>query len=468
MGLYQDLCSDFRKLIENRTLAFGERLPSVRTLSRARGVSITTVLEAYRHLEAEGLIEGRARSGYFVSFQGGNEAYRLELPKWIYPVRSKLSDTMPRIITELSNPALLHLSAANPDPEVLPIAALNKATREIVRTMARSVTSYGDPQGVFPLRRRIVDLMLERGVVTTPDEVVVTNGCQEALFLAFHCICKPGDVVAVESPTYPGALHALEAVGAKVVEVPGDARTGMDLDDLERALGENEISLVVVTPRCSNPTGASFTAEGVKRLYDIACRHDLTIVEDDTNWGLSFAQPELPPLKSVDRENRVIYCSSLSKSVAPALRVGWLLGGPVSGSIIESKYVMNMGGPVLPQMIASKYLGDRRFSKDLDRARRIHVDTVGCLARAVQANFPEGVRVSAPTGGFVMWLELPHACDGTRLRDDALEYGISVAPGRVFSSRGGFENYIRLGWGGVWNERVERAVSRLGELCRMQ
>lgn len=465
MNLYQDLAGQFRKMIEDGTLAYGEKLPSVRKLSKARGLSVTTVLEAYRKLEDSGLIEARAKSGFYVALRDEQETLRMAPAAWMKPVPAKVSNTMPQLIRQHSQADLIHLSIANPEPEILPVKALGRITREVIRTKGASTTGYSDPQGDFLLRRKIVGLMLERGVAVSLDDIVVTNGCQEALYLAFLVLAERPGLVAVESPCYPGALQALELVGSEVIEIPSHSRTGIDLGALERAVAHHPVSAVYVMPRCANPSGASMSNTALENLYQLACRHNLILVEDDTNWGLKFRDNETPPLKAIDRENRVIYCCSLSKSLAPGLRIGWMIAEDLCPEILEAKYVLNMGGSSVSQQVAAKYIEEKRFHKDLEKIRRAHQGAVIRLVRCVKRYFPKGVRFAMPTGGFTVWVKLPEGVDGEELRVRALQRKVSIAPGEIFSPRKGYRNFVRMGWGGIWNDAAEKGVKLVGKAC---
>lgn len=462
---YRQLAAELRRMIKGGVLAHGDRLPSVRALARAKRVSVTTALEAYRLLEADGSIEARPRSGFYVCFKPPSGSVRMEVAGWRQPVPARLTDTMPRMLAEQSDSGFVVLSTASSDPNLLPAGMLERATRDILRKNYRQFTGYGDPQGDMILRRQIVDIMLERGVVASPADITVTSGCQEALYLALNAISSPNQIVAVESPTYPGLLHVLHALGLKVLEIPSDTRTGIDLDALDSALDDTPIAACYVTPRCSNPIGSSMPVDHGKRLYAMACAHDFKIIEDDANWGLSHSGTEPPTIKSLDDNRRVLYCSSLSKTLSPGLRVGWLVADKDARRIAESKYVLNLGGVPLSQLAAARYLSQRRFKAVVDANRSIHAKSVAALRRAVLNHFPQGTETTDPEGGVVIWVRLPDQISGRRLRDVALGAGISIAPGDVFSAADGYRDCIRLGWGGVWNDRAERAVMTLGELC---
>ncbi|MFQ5982566.1 MAG: PLP-dependent aminotransferase family protein [Woeseiaceae bacterium] len=468
MSLYETLAQQIESMIVNRSLRYGDRLPSVRALSKSRGVSSTTVLEAFRLLESRDLIEARPRSGYYVAFRPDPENYRMEPRGWLDPAAIHLSDTMPQILREVGNEKYLNLSAANPDPELLPVKALGRITREILRTQGGSITSYGDPQGAFALRRRIVDLMLDRGAAVNISDITITNGCQEALFLAFSHSVAPDSVVAVETPCYPGAMQVLDYLNHDVIEIPSHSHTGMDLDSLRKAASTHKISACYVMPRCSNPLGSSMPTDSLTELYGLACEYDFTLVEDDTNWGLKFNANDSPALKSLDTEQRVIYCSSFSKSIAPALRIGWIIAERATEEIVETKYTIDMGCVTLPQLIVARYLAEKRFHKDLARMRVAHADTVQNMVSAIRIHFPSGTTPILPAGGFTVWTELPETVDGNALRERALEANISIAPGTIFSSKNQYVNYLRLGWGGHWRAAVENGLKTLGDLCEEQ
>ncbi len=466
MSLYKTIADQIESMIKSRSMRFGDKLPSVRSFSKSRGVSSTTVLEAYRLLESKELIEARPRSGYYVSLRPDPRNYSMAPSGWLKPTATQVSDTMPQILNEIGSDSIFNLSAANPDYSILPTRALARITREVLRTQTDSLTSYGNPQGLFLLRRRLVDLMLERGAAANANDITVTGGCQQALRLAFEQIAARGDIVAVESPTYPGALQVLKQLSLKSIEIPSSSKFGIDIECLAKAAKKHPIAACYVMPRCSNPLGASMNVDSLRQLYSVASDFDITIVEDDTNWGLGFKTNSAPSLKSMDTEQRVIYCSSFSKSIAPALRVGWVIAERLTEEVVLSKYMHDMGCPALPQMVVAKYLSEKRFSKDLERMRAAHANAVSELADAVRRYFPEGTTPVVPSGGFTVWTELPANVSGGQLREAALEKGISIAPGTTFSGRDSYKNYLRLGWGGEWNETVGSKIEILGKICK--
>jgi DNA-binding transcriptional MocR family regulator len=463
-----ELAGQMRRMIETGDLGFGEKLASVRELARARRISITTVIEAYRELEATDLIEARARSGYYVTFDqsrsGDRRAQRRAArgPVGLQTYR----DLMPELLAEGDRVGrVLRLGVASLQGSLLPQELLAQLTRKILRTGGLRILEYTDPMGLPSLRRRIAALMMDRGVAGVADDVIVTSGCQEALWIALHSVCRPGDAIAMESPCYPGVIKAMQLMGLKAVEIP-TTPVGLDLKALEHALRKHKLAACYVMPNCANPTGLVYAEETKQQLCALAARHGLPIIEDGANGDLYYAGSPLSALKHYDQSGLVLFCSSFSKSVAPAFRVGWIAPGRFAKRALELKYAISMGTPTLQQLVIDRFISEGHYKRGLATARRVLAATMGQLLRCIDEGFPAGATYHRPYGGMCAWIALPAGVDSERLRRLALERGVSIASGRMFSPSSAYADHIRLGWGGAWTAQVEAATRAVGSIAR--
>jgi DNA-binding transcriptional MocR family regulator len=464
MSKFATLSGEMRRRIETGDLRYGEKLPSVRMTARARRLSMTTVVAAYRELEATDLIEARPRSGYYVKFAASQPCGLRRRLRCAPMELEKYRDLMPDLLAEADHgKRVLRLGVASLESSLLPREALARLTRQILRTTGTQAFEYADPIGLPSLRKRVGALMMDRGVAVAAGDTIVTSGCQEALWIALQSVCKPGDAVAIESPSYPGVIKSMQLMGLKAVEIP-TTPAGLHLDALEGALRKHKISACYVMPNCANPTGLVYSEETKQQLCELAARHDLPIIEDSANGDLYYGASPLPALKRYDQSDLVLFCSSFSKTVAPAFRVGWIVPGRFTKKAMALKYAISLGTPVLQQMVVDRFISEGSFKRGLLRARRVLATTIGQMLRCVDECFPPGTVSQRPSGGMCAWIRLTPEVDSDRLRLIALERSISLASGRMFSPSGAYTNHIRLGWGGVWTKRAEAGVHAVGAI----
>jgi DNA-binding transcriptional MocR family regulator len=411
------------------------------------------------------LIEARPRSGYYVKFDASLS--RVPRPRLRFAPKGleTYRDLMPELLAEADQGSrVLRLGVASIENSLLPRESLARLTRQVLRTAGTQAFEYADPMGLRSLRKRVATLMMDRGVAVSAGNAIVTSGCQEALWIALQSVCKPGDAVAIESPSYPGVIKSMQLMGLKAVEIP-TTPTGLHLDTLEDALRKHKIAACYVMPNCANPTGLVYSEETKQQLCELAARHDLPIIEDSANGDLYYGASPLPALKRYDQSDLVLFCSSFSKTVAPAFRVGWIVPGRFAKRAMELKYAVSLGTPVLQQMVVNRFISEGSFKRGLLRARRVLATTLGQMLRCVDECFPPGTLSQRPLGGMCAWIGLPAGVDSDRLRLMALEKSISIASGRMFSPSGAYNNHIRLGWGGVWTKRAEAGVRAVGAIA---
>ena len=465
--LYEHLADELGQAIDRGALRAGDRLPSVRRLAQERSVSVATVLEAYLRLENAGLIEERPKSGHFVRPRALLTADPRTPRTCITPSKVTVSDAYTKILSAMRDPELLPLGCATVDPSYLPIAALNRIINQITREISTVGARYEGAPGLLTLRRQIARRAAELGVAITEHDLCTTVGATEGLSLALRAVAKPGDVIAVESPAYFGVLQAIESLGMRALEIPAHPRTGFDVSAFEETLRAQSVQALVITPTASNPLGTVMPDDERERLVKLTRRHDIPVIEDDVYGELVWDGSHPRPLRSFSgpsEDNHVLLVSSVSKTLAPGYRVGWIAGGRWHDRVVRLKYGQSLACPTLPGMAVAEFLSSGGYDRHLRRLRSALAGNVERYREAIALQFPDGTRVSSPRGGFVLWVELPAGVDALALHEAALRKRIVVAPGPLFSARQRFANFIRISAGTPWSDRVADGIRTLARL----
>ena len=464
--LYIAVAEQLAQLIEHGTLRPGDRIPSVRKMSRQRRVSISTVLQAYRLLEDQGLIEARPQSGYFVRARAWTPPGE---PTISQPAKRAtevdVCELTLRVLQAVRDPALVRLGAAIPSPELLPTVQLNRCLASVSRKAPLQGAIYSMPPGELSLRTQIARRAMEGGCTLSPDEIVTTCGGLEALNLCLRAVTKPGDTVAIESPTYFGILQCIESLGLKALEIPTHPRDGVSLDALQYALEQQSIAACLFALNFNNPLGSCMPDVTKQALVTLLAEYGVPLIEDDIYGDLGYGEIRPRTAKSYDQQGLVLLCDSFSKTLAPGYRVGWCAAGKWQREVEHLKMVTTMATPTLPQLAIAEFLAEGGYDRHLRRARRVYAENVRLVSQGVGQFFPVGTRITRPAGGFVLWVELPKAVDSLELFDRAVAAGISIAPGPMFSAKNGYRNFLRLNCGTPWSSRVEGALQQLGQLA---
>ncbi|OUC13683.1 MAG: GntR family transcriptional regulator [Alkalinema sp. CACIAM 70d] len=466
--LYEQVAQRIKDLITEGTLQPGDRLPSVRKLHRQLSVSISTVLEAYRVLEDQGWIMARPQSGYFVKrspLTVPAEPDAIAQPKQITPVKISLAF---RISATLRDPQNVTLGAAVPCLDLLPISAINRLMGQVLRANPTIAHGYGQPEGRPELRQAIARRLLNAGCSLTPEDVIITNGTTEALYLSLRAVTQPGDTVAIESPTYYGLLEILESLHLRALEIPTHPKDGISLSHLETALQQKQIATCAIVSNFSNPLGSCMSDSHKKQLLDLFNCYDIPLIEDDVYGDLAFDGIRPKAIKAFDTENRVLYCASASKTMSPGLRIGWVVPGRYYLQIAQLKMAMNWTTGIPPQLAIAAFLANGGYDRHLRQMQRTYQQQVTRMTQAICDYFPAGTKVTRPKGGYVLWLELPPVFDAMQLFEAALSRHISIAPGNLFSPTGHFQNCLRLSCASPWSESIDRAMQTLGQLIQQQ
>lgn len=471
---YQQLASELQQQIEQGQYACGERLPGVRELAKRRALSVSTVVAGYRQLEAEGYLQANSRSGYVVKARYQPPPLS-SVPLQHAAVPSAVSSQHMALTLSkaAADPAYMRLGAAVPAAEYLPQHALQKALQQVIKAQPARLMHYEASRGAAELRREIARRMALHGAVVSPQDVIITNGCQEALMLSLKAITQPGDVIVIESPAFYGLLQALEAAGLKALTLPTDAQNGIDPDALQQALIQWPVKACVLIANYSNPLGSLMPDNHKKRIAALLAEHGVALIEDDTYGDLGFNGQRPASCLALAPQQDIFYCSTFSKTLSPDLRLGWVIAPKHTAKLEYLKFISNISTAALPQLAVAKLLQSGRFERHLRQVRPLYQAAVQRISSSIGRLFPPGTRVSQPQGGFVLWVELPQGVDGYLLAQQALAEKISIAPGAIFSpaplsGSARYSNFIRLNCAVAQDARLERALQTLAQLCLQQ
>jgi len=464
---YLQIADGIESLINTDVLRIGDKLPSVRTLAEDYNISMGTAFQAYYHLEGKGLIESRPKSGYYVRF---NYKRFPALPKSVQPDAHRhavsVKDVIADIYSDIAANIKWNFARAVPDLSLLPTGKLNKAVVHTLRHHKDHGIGYEHTQGNLELRKQIAKLAFNWGGKVKPEEVVVTNGCLEAITTCLKAVTNPGDTVAVECPAYFGVYQAVESLGLKAVEISSCPVSGLDLQCLEKGLKKFSIKAVLCVPNFNNPLGSCMPDANKKALVSLITKHKIPLIEDDIYGEMYFGKNRPKTCKHFDKEGWVMHCSSLSKSLAPGYRIGWVLPGKFFTEVAQLKRIQNISSPTLTQAAVAHFLQHGRYEYHLKNLRKaLHTQYLRYSGSVIE-HFPPDTKISRPQGGFVLWVELPGNVDVFRLRSDAVKQGIAVVPGKIFSASCNYENCLRISFGKPWNEDVDEGLKLLGDLVK--
>jgi DNA-binding transcriptional MocR family regulator len=462
---YQALAENIEAAINSGVYPLGARLPSIRQIGQRHGVSMTTATQAYARLEEQGLIETRPKSGHFVS-QPMEEIQVLPCTRpRQQPGEVAIAQLAMDVVASSSNPQMISLAAAIPGPSMLPLSELAICHARAARMIRDRAAEYEAPMGTPELRAAISRKIVDLGWSESPDNIIITNGAQEALVLALGSVTKPGDIVAVESPTYFGIIQALEALNLRALEIPTDPRRGIDANALEAAIRKYPVKACSLMPNLQNPLGFKMSDADKEHLVKLLARNDIPLVEDGVFGALSASSPLPRAAKSFDRADNVIFCSSFSKTVSAALRIGWLVPGRYRDQIIRRKFLFNFTSPTVTQLALAEFLKGNRYRRVTQAAALAYQNRLRVMRKEVVSSFPDGSTFSVPQGGYYLWVKLPDYIDAAQLQKKAFAQGISFAPGKLFTRTREYDNSLRLSVAAVETEELREAIFRLGAIA---
>ncbi len=464
INLYEHLADELGGLIASRVFAPGDRLPSIRHLSQQKRLSISTVTQALRLLEDRGLIDAKPQAGYYVRHHARSLAATSDAQQLKEPTYVGINNLLMQVLRANKAPDTLQLAQSSPPDELLPVKRMQQTMSSVARRSPELLTQDGcfdtnEPNFV----RQVIRRALDWGRLN-PQEIIATNSCTEAMGLALRAVAKPGDTIAIESPTYFVLLQLIESLGMKALEIPTDPKTGLSVDALELAIREGLVQACLLVPNVNNPLGCIMPDENKKRLAAIVSRYGIPLIEDDVYGDLCFVAERPWPVKAYDTSGHVLLCSSFSKIISPTARVGYIVAGRYAEQVAFLKNVSSGGTSHFFQAVLADFVAGSSYDNQVRKMRRALAQRIARMADAVSEFFPAECSMSVPQGGFVLWVRLPEQADSLALHRRAIEQRIAFMPGPLFSASGKFGNYLRLNCGHAWSAQIENGVRTLGLL----
>ena len=464
--IYQEIAGNIANKIKAGVLKAGERLPSVRILSKEHGISVNTAKRVYLELEAQSLVQAKPQSGYFIS---PLNYLKLPLPEASQPLpvanNTEPNELISGVYSTMGRSDLTLFSIGVPSGKLLPLAKLKKEIVLATRELKEGGTEYEPLQGNVKLRRMIAARSLSWEGHLKESDVITTSGCMNALALCLMALTKPGDTVALESPGYPGILQLAVSLGLNVLEVATHPVSGIDIDALKELLPN--INACLLVPNFNTPLGYCMPDEHKKELVTLLAAYNVPLIEDDTYGDIYFGSERPKCCKSFDTDGNVLWCSSVSKTLAPGYRVGWVAPGKYKDLILKLKLVHALSATTVIHEAVGNFLMTGRYENHLRTLRKTLQENYQRYALAIAAYFPDGTKISRPQGGLALWVEFPKGIDAAELYNYALKRQISIAPGRMFSLQDQFQNCMRLCIGLQWSDDLRLKLKQLGDLAKM-
>ena len=466
--LYKSLSTELELKIRQKVFKPGDKLPSIREMHKRLNKSITTVSKAYEILEQKGLISARDRSGYFVKV---NDQYNLKKPDKsqsdFAPKLIHRSGIVEEVLGSLGDDSKVQLGVAYISPGLFPFNQYSKILKNLTNKEIQKAIVFDKPQGILRLRQQISLRYMNLVSNIGPEDIIITNGCMEALAICLMTLLGKGDTVAIEVPSFYGIFTILENMGIYVMEIPTGPEHGVDYDALKQAVESKKIKCCILNSNFHNPLGSLMTDSKKEKVVRLLNDHNIPLIEDDIYSDLYYEKQRPLPLKHFDQKNLVLTCSSFSKTLAPGLRVGWVIPGEkFCKDVLKVKFGMSISTSTLDQYVLAKFIESGRYEKHLRRFRNILRKQLHLVVNTIKKYFPKEIRMVVPKGGFLLWIQLPKKVNSLELYKRLLMENIVILPGPVCSSSEGFENYIRLSCGSPFDDTMETALEKIGKELR--
>lgn len=470
--LYEQIEQNLRQGILSGSLAPETRLPASRQLARDLGVNRITVENAFAALEADGLVYSRVGSGTYIlpppplpqipqkSAEAVWPLWQQTLPERSLGARAAVEQM--RLTVGRAD----HISFAGgiSDSHLFPAEDFRKVLQAVMRRDGIDALDYGDRRGYAPLRETITHILASQGLQTSPENVLITAGSQQALALVSQLLLEPGDTILVESPTYSGALDLFRALNFRIISVPVDSQ-GMRVDLLEKQLQQHHPKLVYTIPNFHNPTGTCLSGTRRHELIILSDRYNVPILEDDFVGDLRYEGRAQPALKALDPGGRVIHVSTFSKMLMPGLRVGFLVAdGPIYDGLVKFKRVNDLATSSLIQRALHDYVTVGRYQAHLRRSSQIFRKRRDAMLAALQRFLPGRLQFETPQGGLFLWMKLPDGFSAGELLPIAIRQGIDFMPGSgFFLNPAEGAGWLRLNFVVQDERKIEEGIRRLGK-----
>jgi DNA-binding transcriptional MocR family regulator len=465
--LYVKIAKSLEQQISRDVLKVGDKLPSIRMICRQHGVSMSTAQFAYYELEAKSLIEPRPQSGFYVS---NSFRKKLAMPEASRPESKPAVKTVTDIIENSFNPSgeknFTVFSRGVPATQLLPVVKLNKAMFQAVRSLPGGGTTYEPLQGNEKLRIQIAKWSFSWKGNLSEKDILTTAGCMSAVSYCLMALTKRGDTIAVESPCFYGILQLAQSLGLRILELPASPQTGVDMESLKKIVQKTKLAACILVSNFNNPFGSLMPEEHKKEAVKLLGKYNIPLIEDDIYGDLYFGDKRPGCCKSYDETGMVLLCSSYSKTLAPAYRVGWLAAGKFMNEVMKIKLFHTLSSTAITHEALGSFLETGRYEAHLRKLRKTLYTNYLQYVRVIGECFPIGTRISRPQGGLSLWVELPKTIDTIELYNSAISKKITFSPGSMFTLQNQFSNCMRLTFGLEWNEKTENSLKLLGRLAK--
>ena len=463
--LYQQVIEYVARQQKSGALRPGDKLPSLRKLSRQFEISVPTVKQAYIELERQGKVSAKPQSGYYLTAQQA----RTLLPRpanWscCIPVEVKCRSLIEQVYEAVHLPNTVALGISNPIHCHPPDKTLARLMRSVISKVAEKAVSYGPVNGDAQLRMQIAYRYQEQGVDVNYQDMVITNGAQEALSIALQCVAQRGDIIAIESPCFFGVIELIESLGMKALEVYTCPEDGLWLPELKKMVTQHKIKACLFSSAINNPLGSMMTDCQRQAMVEFLESRDIPLIEDDVYSELYFTEQKPKPAQLYAKKGLVMTCSSFSKTAAPGYRLGWLIPGRYEEQAKRIKRAQSCSSPMLQQWTLNEYLASGDYDRHLRILRKKLIVNCERMRALIAKHFPREVCISKPQGGGVLWVRCRSHVNTSEMFEQAITLGVSFAPGEIFSTTGKYKNYMRISFGVQWGEGIENAVKTLGQL----
>ncbi|HFF3182820.1 GntR family transcriptional regulator [Bacillus cereus] len=464
---YQQIIDYMKEKIENGEWPIGSKIPSQRQLAKLFHVNRSTVINALDELMADGLIQGQIGAGTIVMNNTWSLLATNPPPDWSEYVKAgihKPSKLMVREINEAeANKKLIHLSKGELAPHLFPLETMQSIIKKVSEEL--DYFGYEEQKGFYPLREAISQYVRSFGIHASPDSILIVSGALQALQLISIGLLHRKSTVLLEQPSYLYSLHVFQSANINLSGISMDHHGILPNDLLKRIKYSQKNNILYSIPCFQNPTGILMSKERRKEILKICEKEQLPIIEDDIYRELWLDESPPAPLKSMDKHGHVLYIGSLSKTLSPGLRIGWIIGPePVIDRLSDIKMQTDYGSSSLSQRVAAEWINEGFYEEHVANVRMHLKERRQIMIRALNKYCADIASWDIPSGGFFIWLKVIHNIPMKKLFSEALSKGILLNPGRIYEEES--NQYIRLSYGYATPEQMTNGIKLLSELIR--
>ena len=465
MTLYQTLAQTFIDDILAQRRPEGSRLPALRKLAQQQGISLSTATSAYDYLQEGGWIYARPQAGYFVANRATSASFPRLHNDTLTPRDPKRY--APKQGYNASMAGFAPLGTSMLAPSLLPEKALQRTIKRITHRSAQSMFHYPDNQGLPSLRRALSQHFRDSHLAFSEQDLLITNSCLESVRMCLESITKEGDTVAVCSPCFSGLLDLLTTLSRKIIEIPV-SQEGIDLVALETCFADQKVAAALLSTTHINPLGITLSIAQKQAIAALAEHYQTPIIEDDIYFELSHHKDKQLPAKYWDKAGYILWCSSISKTLAPGLRLGWCLPGRYLKSVHQRHSQTSLGVNSLTQACISEFIESGDYRTHINQMRPRLQQQVAQYRHCLHELLPSGAQISAPDGGLVLWIRVP-GLDSQALAQQAAEQGLDIRSGACFSTHTTYDDCLRINCGWPLDEDVngDNARHQLEKICHL-